>query len=262
MENTIKIAFFDVDGTLASSRDPLKKIYDRVPDSAKRTIQLLKEKGITPVIATGRGKVFIRDFANEMKIDSYICANGLCMIHEGNIVYEQFLAQDTVTELLPRLLELEDITLFVETSTGNYIYKDDFMKKVQDEKELSSLNDPIPENVYQLLVMGENIKERACLNDESIKARIVAPNVINIFSAEVSKASGIERMLSLLDLHKGNAIAFGDEENDIEMFGAVGCSVAMGNGVAELKAIADHITTDVDEDGIYNACKHFKLVID
>ncbi|MBQ5753927.1 MAG: HAD hydrolase family protein, partial [Alistipes sp.] len=30
--------------------------------------------------------------------------------------------------------------------------------------------------------------------------------------------------------------------------------VAMGNAIPELKARADYITTDVDKDGIYNAC--------
>jgi len=30
--------------------------------------------------------------------------------------------------------------------------------------------------------------------------------------------------------------------------------VAMGNAIPELKAKADLVTTDVDDDGIYNAC--------
>ena len=35
--------------------------------------------------------------------------------------------------------------------------------------------------------------------------------------------------------------------------------VAMGNACAELKARADYITTDVDKDGIWNACKELGL---
>jgi hydroxymethylpyrimidine pyrophosphatase-like HAD family hydrolase len=39
-----------------------------------------------------------------------------------------------------------------------------------------------------------------------------------------------------------------------------GIGVAMGNATPELKQHADYITTSVDEDGIMNALKHFKLI--
>ena len=41
------------------------------------------------------------------------------------------------------------------------------------------------------------------------------------------------------------------------MFGQGWLSVAMGNARPELKEIADYITTDVDKDGLWNACRHF-----
>jgi hydroxymethylpyrimidine pyrophosphatase-like HAD family hydrolase len=34
-------------------------------------------------------------------------------------------------------------------------------------------------------------------------------------------------------------------------------SVAMGNGVPELKARASYVTSNADDDGIYKACRHF-----
>ena len=39
-----------------------------------------------------------------------------------------------------------------------------------------------------------------------------------------------------------------------------GIGVCMGNGTDEVKAAADYVTTDIDDDGIYNACKHFNLI--
>jgi hydroxymethylpyrimidine pyrophosphatase-like HAD family hydrolase len=35
--------------------------------------------------------------------------------------------------------------------------------------------------------------------------------------------------------------------------------VAMGNAIPELKAKADYITDDVDQDGIYNICEKLGL---
>jgi hydroxymethylpyrimidine pyrophosphatase-like HAD family hydrolase len=39
-----------------------------------------------------------------------------------------------------------------------------------------------------------------------------------------------------------------------------GTSVAMGNGLPEVKAIADYVTTDIDEDGWRNAMVHYGLI--
>ena len=44
--------------------------------------------------------------------------------------------------------------------------------------------------------------------------------------------------------------AFGDGENDIEMFHLVGTSVAMGNADDEVKKHASTVTLTVAEDGI------------
>lgn len=51
-----------------------------------------------------------------------------------------------------------------------------------------------------------------------------------------------------------DAIVFGDGANDMSMFTDEWTKVAMGNAIPELKAKADLVTTDVDHDGIYNAC--------
>ena len=54
--------------------------------------------------------------------------------------------------------------------------------------------------------------------------------------------------------------AFGDSFNDSEMLEEAGVGIAMGNAKEELKEIADYITSPIDQDGIWNACRHFQLV--
>ena len=56
-----------------------------------------------------------------------------------------------------------------------------------------------------------------------------------------------------------DAIVFGDAMNDMSMFIDDWTKVAMGNAIPELKAAADYVTTDVEEDGIYNACEALGL---
>ena len=59
---------------------------------------------------------------------------------------------------------------------------------------------------------------------------------------------------------KEEAMAFGDSDNDLEMLKFVGIGVAMGNAVEAVKEAADYVTSHIDEDGIWNACKHFELI--
>ena len=82
----------------------------------------------------------------------------------------------------------------------------------------------------------------------------------DIIPANGGKDLGVAATLERLDIDASEAIAFGDGENDLSMFSAVGTSVAMGNAQDTVKAAATYVTTAVDDDGIYNAAKHFGLV--
>ena len=57
-----------------------------------------------------------------------------------------------------------------------------------------------------------------------------------------------------------DAMAFGDGNNDLEMFGAVGTGVAMANGSDALKAAATDICGACVEDGIYHYCVEHGLI--
>ena len=57
-----------------------------------------------------------------------------------------------------------------------------------------------------------------------------------------------------------DTMAFGDGNNDLEMFGAVGTCVAMANGSADLKAAATHLCGSCAEDGIYHFCDENGLI--
>ena len=73
---------------------------------------------------------------------------------------------------------------------------------------------------------------------------------LELYSAAVSKATGIEKVLEYLDVPLAESYAFGDGLNDIEMMSTVGNSMVMGNAEPELKAKADVVLPTVDEDGV------------
>ena len=66
----------------------------------------------------------------------------------------------------------------------------------------------------------------------------------------VTKASGIQDLVSYLGIGMESVMAFGDNGNDYEMIEAVGIGVAMGNADTDIKKIADKVTRSNTEDGV------------
>jgi len=66
----------------------------------------------------------------------------------------------------------------------------------------------------------------------------------------VTKASALELLRRRQHIEPAMTVAVGDQRNDIEMLHWAARGVAMGNAPDEVKAVADEVTTDVDEDGL------------
>lgn len=76
----------------------------------------------------------------------------------------------------------------------------------------------------------------------------------------IHKATGIKLFLEHLGLEREDSIAIGDGPNDLQMMEYAGTGIAMGNAKAEVKALADMVTSDVTEDGIYHAFEKLGLL--
>ena len=57
-------------------------------------------------------------------------------------------------------------------------------------------------------------------------------------------------MFGILGVKKEEVVGFGDGDNDLPIFEAVGYKVAMSNGSDKLKNLADFITENADQDGV------------
>ncbi len=66
----------------------------------------------------------------------------------------------------------------------------------------------------------------------------------------VSKGSALEQVRRRLGVEPALTVAVGDQRNDLEMLRWAARGVAMGQAPDEVKAAADEVTGDVDEDGL------------
>lgn len=252
-----QIAFFDIDGTLVDHRAEAKTFLEGVPDSTKRAIAKVKKAGIIPVIATGRGMQGVIELADGLDIESIIASNGQEIIYEKQEIHHRCIDQELVERLFTEF-QARDIDVLYETRQGVFA--------LPNQTDIVAKKVPIhflepgafPQEVLQLIV---HTTDNSALQEwlTELKVVKVAPFASNILPFGVSKASGIHLMLEKLGIPVEASLGFGDEENDFEMFGAVGTAVAMGNATDDLKAKADFITKEVWNDGIYYACEALKL---
>ena len=76
----------------------------------------------------------------------------------------------------------------------------------------------------------------------------------------IDKANAIDHLLKHLGAKISDTIAFGDAKVDIPMLEYCAVGVARGNGGEEIRAMADFITEDVEQDGLWKAFRHLNLV--
>lgn len=72
---------------------------------------------------------------------------------------------------------------------------------------------------------------------------------LDIAPEGISKASGLAEIAGILDVPRADVLSIGDGRNDIEMLEWSGRGVAMGQAPDVVKAVADHVTGRVEEDG-------------
>ena len=256
-----KIAFFDIDGTLSDPKKRHLGFLESIPDSAKNAIRKLRENGITPVIATGRNKNMIENAAKELQINTLITSNGHVITHDGEVVYYEPIAtkdRNAVAEYL-NFLKVEYVieSLHQNTTVMHNEISSSFFNA--EYKKVGNPDSYKNTDVLQFVYHSDDAN-KIKFEIPGIISDKVATSVYNIHSSAISKATSITKLLSALDIPLEQSIAFGDEENDIQMFKAVGFSVCMGNGNSRLKELASYITDGVDEDGIYNACIKLGLI--
>ena len=76
-------------------------------------------------------------------------------------------------------------------------------------------------------------------------------------AAGVDKGVGLAMLRTKLGIDRMHVIAFGDNENDLEMLEGAGIGVAMGNSKQYVKDAANEVTGDNDHDGVAEFLERF-----
>lgn len=255
----IKAVFFDVDGTLLSLQD------NRFPDSARFALMQLKKKGIRIFIATGRHLSEMKSLEiMELPFDGYVLLNGqLCLDANKNVLCSYPISQEAKHTLV-ELYEKKDIPIIFVEQESLYINMSN--ETVEEAQRTIAL--PIPpiaaysgNPLYQATAFV-NKEECEHIMKQLPHCKMMRWNdvAVDIISDRGGKAIGIAEILKHYHLQRDEIMAFGDNENDMDMLAFAGLGIAMGNALDIVKEVSDDVTDTVDEDGIYHALQKYQLL--
>lgn len=259
-----KYIFLDIDGTLLGKGGA-------VPPSAASAIAEAQRAGHKVYLCTGRSKGEVPRVIWELGMDGIVGSAGAYVESDGKILYHKPMQQELVKKLAD-YLDSQGSYYAMETNGKAFITEENMKKMFHRFQSSDFWTDEIKEEFLESFQVCDNVREVEGVNkciyhecqdsfarmQEKLPEFTILPSSIEdsgenngeISEKGMSKAKGIEVLQKHFGIRREDIICFGDGLNDMEMIALAGAGVAMGNGVEELKQIADYVTADVDADGL------------
>ena len=215
----MKAVFFDVDGTLIDC------VEKKIPASSIKAIEELRKNGYKVALATGRDINSIRGIKDlDISVfDAYVLNNGAAIYDNTLRCIKDFPFLREDVEKILEYCNNKNMSLIFDTVEGPMGY--DFSEL---EKDISARIVPCPTVCYDVMAKG------------------------------ISKQTGIRELMKYYGFNENDYMAFGDQENDLEMLenAKIGIAVKDIDGSEKLQHMADYVCDAPRKDGIYTFLKN------
>lgn len=256
----------DLDGTLL--------VGEHLPQSNIDAIRRARDAGVQIIIATARWAQIAQRIADQLGVD------GLLIACSGAQVRDTASGEDIFDHRLPATFTqaLFDICN-TERCIATVTFDADVRLKLDGEPDLSQMGDEM-RWVRQLDVDHANLPRIAAIQGTSCVERIrrelgsrytetvnifdsIGPTgriIITVTAKPATKGAALSAACTHLGISTSDVVAFGDAENDLEMFRVAGASVAMGQADEITKSAATFVSKPHDEGGVAFAVDHIMQI--
>lgn len=268
----VRLVALDVDGTVLDENLT-------VAPSTRSAVRDARRRGVRVVLASSRGPVALErvQAALGVRDEWFIGYQGALVARWADSGLE-VLAETPLDPAAARLIEREAEARGL--SVGRYAGPRWLVPRVTEairREALTTDERPLPSTPeerdaapppHKLLVIADGDGQLAALDD---LARSLPPTVTGTFShprylevtaAGVDKAHGLRPLARELGIAMAETAAVGDGANDLGLFRAVGCPIAMGQAAAEVRAAAAWVTGSIADHGVARALARLDLVGD
>ncbi len=260
----MKLFVTDLDGTLLNRKK-------EISFTNKQAIQQAVKKGHPFAIATGRSVSSAQKILKELEVEGYILAlNGTYVVKaekNGKVIplLKGKLARPTLLKAFQQALD-NQLTFMVNGPEKSYrMIQDKDTQVLAESVNRSNVFLLNQEEMFQLLTTSEEDFLKIVFHSDNskvlvaLKKALKAQQISSIFSdtmyleilpADTNKGTSLSFLAEHLDISLKDTVAFGDQENDLELLQTAGISYAMDNAVPKVKNIAKYVTLTNEESGV------------
>lgn len=255
----IKIILSDIDGTFLKDDKNFTALH-------AKAIQSVVTKGLKFVFVSARMPEAIYPITDSIgmahtPVISY--GGGLVLTEREEVIFDKKISADDARNILAEMKRWNDIT--INFYTGRRWFVEAIDKRVQFEMditgavaEIKTFDALLSENIFPNKIMVicepptcEDMERELGKKFPALNVVRSAPYLLEVMDKTISKATGIKILLKHYGFTLDEAIAFGDNYNDVEMLELVPQSVAMANAPAAVKKLAAAVTDSNEQSGIY-----------
>lgn len=268
----IKLVALDLDDTLLNDER-------QISDGNVSALRECAERGIYVVLCSGRAEDAILPFVRRLEIagkeaGKFIIAINGCSIFDMH-KREQIFCRKVESDILLRTNQIaESWGLKSEVYTPDTIYYAEETKWTKLDVDLCGLKGAKVENYEEFLKQGftkmlvpgepeELQKLQKVLRQEFGERAVIftsKPYFLEILPPNCGKGEAVEWLSNKLGFGVEKTMGFGDSMNDESLIRMAGVGVAMKNGLAEIKEIADYVTEeDNNHDGVGEFLRKYVL---
>lgn len=262
--SSIALVISDIDGTLITSNH-------EVSEATRTTAARLYERGIELSLASSRPPRSIVPLADALNLQGPFAAfNGALVVRRtGEVLARSVLSPGTIAGVK---------AIADQSGVGVWLYdeidwwapwRDAFVDREEHTSGFSPRIEGYAERITRaankLTVVGKpdlvaQAEQRvlAELGDQ-VSASKSKPRFLDVTSLGIHKGTVVVRLAQLLDIPAQRVAVIGDGPNDVEMFRQAGVSIAMGQGVDEVKEAANFLTSSNDDEGWSRGIEQYVL---
>lgn len=248
-----KLIASDLDGTLllngTHSLNP--EVYD--------LILALQKKGISFVAASGRQLESLRNLFKPIADQiNYVAENGALYAYNNQIIVNTEIERALAFRIIESIQTRKNCDIAVSGVNSCYVLpgNPEFLYHVQHElnnkttiiDNFKEIDEPILKIATQNHVDCLGTREHFHgIFQKDIKVVTSGNDWVDFIPYECNKGIALQLLLTKLGIHPADVIAFGDQQNDLEMLKLVGTSYAMETASSEVKAHATNVTDSVEK---------------
>ncbi|MBV5260718.1 HAD family phosphatase [Synechococcus moorigangaii CMS01] len=269
----IRLLVLDIDGTI------LGKSLDVSP-AVLTAIEAVQRRGIRVAIATGRmfcsAKKYHQLIASDVPLIAYNGAwiqDPLAPKPQRQLSVPGAIAKDIIEYLATEPWQSK---LHLHVYHGDQLYVKELNERVFAYQERTGCQAKLMADLQDILQYELTKILAVCHHEDlpakllpAVKSRYTQQQIHCVQSTEfyveftspvATKGQALKILTEdILGLTAQNVMAIGDNYNDLEMIQYAGLGVAMGNAPVAVQAVADHVTSSIEKDGVAAAIAKFLL---